>query len=57
MLVRVMTGVFDPPPATLAVPWRYLMVVAVCAVVSLGAAVTSHLRLLRRSVVEVVRDL
>ncbi|MBA3523604.1 MAG: hypothetical protein H0T85_03430 [Geodermatophilaceae bacterium] len=23
-LVRVLTGVFDPPPSALAVPWLYL---------------------------------
>ncbi|MCU1456098.1 MAG: hypothetical protein JWL73_190, partial [Actinomycetia bacterium] len=27
MLVKVLTGVFDPPPAALSVPWAYLAVV------------------------------
>ena len=32
VLVRVLSGVFDPPPDTLLVPWGYLGLVAVAAV-------------------------
>ena len=28
MLVKVLTGVFDPPPASIPVPWGYLTVLA-----------------------------
>lgn len=38
MLVKVLTGVFDPPPAHLAVPWVYLGGVAVTVAVGLGLA-------------------
>ncbi|HWW53863.1 MAG TPA: ABC transporter permease, partial [Acidimicrobiales bacterium] len=31
VLVKILTGVFDPPPSTLAVPWLYLGVVGVLA--------------------------
>ena len=31
VLVKVLTGVFDPPPAGLAVPWGYLGLVALCS--------------------------
>ena len=36
MLVKVLTGVFDPPPETLAVPWSYL---AIGLAVTIGAIV------------------
>jgi putative ABC transport system permease protein len=40
MLVKVLTGVFDPPPAHLAHPWLYLAVVAIAAIGAIvGAAV------------------
>lgn len=38
LLVKVLTGVFDPPPTTLAVPWSYLAVTAASAVGALGVA-------------------
>jgi putative ABC transport system permease protein len=38
MLVAVLTGVFDPPPATIAVPWAYLGVVTVLVVGALAVA-------------------
>ncbi|HEY0645963.1 MAG TPA: ABC transporter permease, partial [Nocardioides sp.] len=38
MLVKVLSGVFDPPPAALAIPWGYLMSVAVAALAAVAAA-------------------
>lgn len=40
LLVKVQTGVFDPPPSSLTFPWLYLLAVAACAVgaIALGAA-------------------
>lgn len=38
MLVKVLTGVFDPPPSSLAYPWVYLTVVAVSSVVAIATA-------------------
>ncbi|MFF2851229.1 FtsX-like permease family protein [Streptomyces sp. NPDC058001] len=38
MLVKVLTGVFDPPPATLAVPWGYLGILAAAVVAALATA-------------------
>jgi putative ABC transport system permease protein len=57
MLVKVLTGVFDPPPAHLSLPWPYLA--AVGGLVALSAAVASEttVRSIRRPLVEVVRDL
>lgn len=36
MLVKVLRGVFDPPPDTLAIPWLYLGIVLAAAVCALG---------------------
>ena len=38
MLVKVLTGVFDPPPDALAVPWAYLGGVVVLTVGAVGVA-------------------
>jgi len=57
ILVKVLKGVFDPPPEHLIVPWGYLTALVVAAVVStviavLGIRVISH-----RPVVEELRKL
>ncbi len=38
ILVKVLAGVFDPPPAGLSVPWPYLLVIAGLAVAGISAA-------------------
>ena len=57
MLVKVLTGVFDPPPDALAVPWRYLAAVAALAggATVVAGAVTLHA--LRRTAPQELRDL
>jgi putative ABC transport system permease protein len=57
VLVKVLTGVFDPPPDVLAIPWGYLGGVAAltCGTVGLAGAVT--LRALRRPAIDELRDL
>jgi putative ABC transport system permease protein len=57
LLVKILTGVFDPPPSSLAVPWAYLSVVGLLAVVAAVAAGELTVRAARRPVVETVRDL
>jgi len=57
MLVTVLTGVFDPPPEVLAVPWVYLLVLVVAAVASMVLAVVGAQAASRRPVVEAMRDL
>lgn len=57
MLVKVLSGVFDPPPDTIAVPWLYLgsvtaLTVGALAVVSTVAVVAAH-----RPAIPVIRDL
>jgi putative ABC transport system permease protein len=57
MLVKVLTGVFDPPPDALAVPWRYLATVLALVAVAVASAGTLTLRALRRPAIEELRDL
>jgi putative ABC transport system permease protein len=57
MLVKVLTGVFDPPPDTLSVPWLYLGGVIVLTIAAVGAAGAVTLRALRRPAIEDLRDL
>lgn len=57
MLVKVLTGVFDPPPDALAVPWGYLGAVAGVAWAAVAAAGAVTLRALRRPALEELRDL
>ncbi|MEU6787409.1 FtsX-like permease family protein [Nonomuraea angiospora] len=57
MLVAVLSGVFDPPPDTLAVPWAYLAVLAILGVAALLAAGAATVRAARRPPLTVLRDL
>jgi putative ABC transport system permease protein len=57
MLVKVLTGVFDPPPDVLSVPWSYLAAVTALACGTVGAAGAVTLRALRRPAIEELRDL
>ncbi len=57
MLVSVLTGVFDPAPAHLAVPWLYLAAVVVLTGGAVVAAVAALGRLLRRPVLSELGDL
>lgn len=57
MLVKVLTGVFDPPPSSLAVPWPYLGGVAVVAAVAVAIAGTASIRAVRGTTISTLRDL
>lgn len=57
MLVKVLTGVFDPPPDALSVPWGYLGGVAALTVGGVVVAGLTTLRNLRRPAIEELRDL
>jgi putative ABC transport system permease protein len=57
MLVKVLTGVFDPPPDALSVPWGYLAAVTALACGTVAAAGAVTLRALRRPAIEELRDL
>ncbi|MGI8756297.1 MAG: FtsX-like permease family protein, partial [Acidimicrobiales bacterium] len=55
MLVKVLQGVFDPPPSALAVPWTYLLVLTGTSVAATGIAATVALVNARRPHVELLR--
>jgi len=57
MLVKVLTGVFDPPPDSLAVPWTYLAGVAALTVAAVATAGALTLQALRRPAIETLREL
>jgi putative ABC transport system permease protein len=57
VLVAVLTGVFDPPPDALTVPWPYLSAVTVTTVVALAIAGTVAGRLARRSPISILRQM
>ena len=57
LLVKILTGVFDPPPATLAVPWGYLGAVVVLALAAAAIAGELTVRAARRPLIETIRDL
>ena len=56
MLVAVLTGVFDPPPSSLAVPWSYLMWLVVAALVAVVVATAVAVRAARQSPITVLRS-
>ncbi|MGZ4529821.1 MAG: FtsX-like permease family protein [Mycobacterium sp.] len=57
MLARALTGVFDPPPAALSVPWVYLAATAATIAVAIGAVSAATVRLARRSPLTVLSEL
>jgi putative ABC transport system permease protein len=57
MLVKLLTGIFDPPPTTPSVPWTYLVGLAAITVAAVAGAGASALRTLRRPALEALRDL
>ncbi|MBV8960236.1 MAG: FtsX-like permease family protein [Actinobacteria bacterium] len=56
-LVKVLTGVFDPPPAALAVPWAYLTAVGAAAVGAVTVAAFGAIRASQRPPIALLRDL
>jgi len=57
MLVKVLTGVFDPPPAALAVPWGYLAASVGAVILALATATMLSARSSTRPAVEELREL
>jgi putative ABC transport system permease protein len=56
MFVKVLTGVFDPPPEILHIPWTYLIVLIITAVVAMFAAVVGIRKLSQYQVVQTLRN-
>jgi putative ABC transport system permease protein len=57
MLVKVLTGVFDPPPSVPAVPWPYLTTVGVVTIAALAMVSAAAVRMARRPAISVLREL
>ena len=57
MLVTVLTGVFDPAPASLAVPWPYLAAVLAISLTATGAAAAAATRSARTPSLDLLRAL
>jgi putative ABC transport system permease protein len=57
MLVKLLTGVFDPPPEHITVPWLYLALVFVATSASVLAAALMMTRIAGRSTLETIRRL
>lgn len=57
MIVKVLTGVFDPPPTSLAIPWAYLGLVAGATIVAILVAATRTIASARRPAIDMLRDL
>ncbi|MEU6896122.1 FtsX-like permease family protein [Streptomyces sp. NPDC046557] len=57
LLVKALTGVFDPPPVGAAVPWHYLLLTAAATVTALAVAAVNAARRSTRPPVEELREL
>jgi len=57
VLVKMLTGIFDPPPETLTIPWLYLAILCIAAFASTVAAVVMLRIYSRRRVLETLRGL
>jgi putative ABC transport system permease protein len=55
VLVKLLTGVFDPPPETLAIPWSYLSALIAVTVIAVSAAVAGAMHSARTGVIEKLR--
>jgi putative ABC transport system permease protein len=57
IIVKILTGVFDPPPPHLFAPWGYLAALAAVTACAIIAAGVSVIRSARQPTMEIIRDL
>ena len=57
MLVKVLTGVFDPPPSVITIPWTYLLGLGVLVLACLILVTSGTLRVAARNLLTVIRRL
>lgn len=57
MLVKLLTGVFDPPPENLVFPLPYLTLITLAAIASVGIATGLTISTLRRGTAAALRDM
>jgi putative ABC transport system permease protein len=57
MLVKVLTGVFDPPPQALSIPWLYLLVLIVAGCLSTVLAVVIAQNVTQQRAIQALRTI
>jgi putative ABC transport system permease protein len=57
IIIKILTGVFDPPPPHLFIPWAYLAVLGGVTCGAIAAAGTGVIRAMRRPAADIIRDL
>ena len=57
MLVKVLTGVFDPAPSSLSIPWAYLGVLVAAGVLSTVIAIVIAQRVTQKRSIEALRTI
>jgi putative ABC transport system permease protein len=57
IIIKILTGVFDPPPAHMFVPWLYLAAVGAVTTGAVAVAAMSVIRATRRPAIDLIRDL
>ena len=57
VIVKELTGVFDPPPSHLAVPWVYLGSIGLVTIAAVAAVVWGSIQATRRPAMRILRDL
>jgi putative ABC transport system permease protein len=57
VIVKILTGVFDPPPTHLSAPWGYFALFGAAAATAIFVAGFGMLRATSRRLIELVRDL
>ena len=57
VIVKELTGVFDPPPQHLSIPWAYLAVIGVVTLVAVVGAALGTIGATRRPAMRILRDL
>jgi putative ABC transport system permease protein len=57
VIVKILTGVFDPPPPHLFIPWGYLGALTAVTAIAIGWAGVSVIRSARKPAIDVIRDL
>ncbi len=57
VMVRIMSGVFDPPPEHLFVPWTYLALVLGIVIAAVSGAGVVMIRAAQKPAIEIIRDL
>jgi putative ABC transport system permease protein len=57
IIIKILTGVFDPPPPHLFIPWVYLAALGGVTCGAIAAAGTGVIRAMRRPAADIIRDL